>query len=551
MRQRWHLALSTLVLGCPLAAAGDSFPGEVPTLWIEKSEAAAGALSISWLPSCSGGARDYALFEGHLGDWYGHVPLSCSMGTDLIEDVTPGAGSRYYLVVPTDLESDGLHGTDGFGRARPRGGATCRPELDDTACGPDTPSCTTPADPGEDEKIGILRDYVAVVRAPPMASLAVVHEGSLVATSGLGGADGETMFWTASTSKLVTAVGAVSLMGEGLLDPDASVLVYVPEYSERNRREAQVLVRHLLQNRSGLPQDGGCANFACRRSFSGDATTVQYDLMVPDRGATLGNVFTPTMLARPPYSIFNETSFVPGTDYQYAGWGWMLVGRAMELAAGETFDVLLQERVLDRAGLCRATYDGSTVDANVALGTGTNAIDGYCLEPMLAPGHQGEGAPYHHDELDCAARMPQGGLHASAHDMGRLAEAILQDLDGAGVITDPAAMRLLFCPGGGSGVPGAPGSTCFGRAAVTGDQAIRFGADYGFGNFRRTYDYRGTTHDIYNHGGGRAGFGSYFAIIPEAGLGVVVLTNDGRGADWHDVAECAIRIYLHDATSCF
>ena len=107
----------------------------------------------------------------------------------------------------------------------------------------------------------------------------------------------------------------------------------------------------------------------------------------------------------------------------------MLVGRAMEIASGETFDYLLQDRVLNRAGMCRATYDGSTVDSNVALGTGSNPIDGWCLEPMLPPGHQGEGQPYYHDELDCAARMPQGGLHASAHDMGRLAESVLMDLD--------------------------------------------------------------------------------------------------------------------------
>ena len=59
------------------------------------------------------------------------------------------------------------------------------------------------------------------------------------------------------------------------------------------------------------------------------------------------------------------------------------------------------------------------------------------------------------------------------------------------------------------------------------------------------------TYDLYNHGGGRAGFSSYFAIVPEAGFAIVVLVNEGGGtAAWHDVAECAIRVYLHGATSC-
>jgi CubicO group peptidase (beta-lactamase class C family) len=411
--------------------------------------------------------------------------------------------------------------------------------------------CDFVPDPGEDDRIGIVRAYVESVHAPPKAGIAVVHESRLAATAGIGGADGQTMFWVASTSKFVTSVAAVTLMDAGLLDQNDHVTDYVVDYTENHGLEDQILIEHLLQNRSGLPQDGGCADFACRQDLPGTATTTQYDLMQPSRGATLANIFTPQMLAQVPYVVFNETSFPPGTGYQYAAWGFMLAGRAMEIASGTTFDGLLQDRVFNVAHMCRATYDGSLVDANAANGTGTDAIDGWCLEPMLPPGHQGEGQPYYHDELDCAARMPQGGLHASAHDMGRLAEAVLRDLDGARVIASPGAMRKLFCPDGGSGVPGAPGSTCLGRGAVTGSQAAQFGADYGFGNFRRTYAYGGTVYDLYNHGGGRAGFSSYFALAPEAGFGIAVVINGSGAFDWHDVAECAIRVYLHGAGSCW
>jgi len=416
--------------------------------------------------------------------------------------------------------------------------------------GSPAPHCQPVPDPGEDGRIGYVRAYVATHHAPPAAGIVVVHDGVLAATSGLGGADGETMFWIASTSKFVTAVGAVTLMEQGLLHPQDAVTDYVSDYTENNGLEDEIRIEHLLQNRSGLPQDGGCADFACRQDWPGDATTTQYALMVPNRGATLGNIFTPQMLDRVPYIVFNQTSFVPGTGYQYSGWGWMLVGRAMELGSGETFDALMQHRVLDPAGMCRATYDGANVGANVALGTGSNPIDGWCLEPMLPPGHQGEGQPYYHDELDCAARMPQGGLHASVLDMGRLAEAVLQDLAGAHRVAGPEAMRLVFCPGGGTGVPGATGSTCLGRGAVTGEQATLYGTDYGYGNFRRTYAYGGKVYDLFNHGGGRAGFSSYFAIVPEANFAISILINRDDAAAWHDVAECAIRVYLHGATSC-
>jgi CubicO group peptidase (beta-lactamase class C family) len=553
MRAYHFLVPLALVACCSLAGANSAeipIPGEVPTLWLDRSDGPGADLVVSWEGSCGAGATDYAIFEGVVGAWNSHTQVDCSdSGADLIEQVESGSGNRYYLVVPMDSTHEGSYGEMSSGELRPQGVVACRPVQDTTPCESNA-GCESSPDPGEDSRIGIVRDYITAQYAPAMAGIAVVHQGSLAATTGIGGANGETMFWIASTSKFVTAVGAVTLMAEGHLDQNNPVTTYVTDYTENNGRQGEILIEHLLQNRSGLPQDGGCAGFACRQDLSGDATTTQYDLMNPNRGATLGNIFTPAMLALEPYSIFNRTSFVPGTNYQYAGWGWMLAGRAMELASSQTFDILMQDRVLDRAGMCRATYDGMTVDSNAALGTGTNAIDGFCLEPMLPPGHQGEGEPYYHDELDCAARMPQGGLHASAHDMGRMAEAVLQDLDGASRITTAAASRKLFCPDGGSGIPGAPGSTCFGRAAVTGAHAVQYGPDYGFGNFRRTYFYRSTTYDLYVHGGGRAGFGSYFAIVPEAGLAVSVLVNNSASATWHDVAECAIRVYLHGATSC-
>lgn len=529
----------------PWVASGFSFaaPG-APVLKLD-------AAGLQWSPvaACTG----YDVVRGDLSDLlatdgdFAAATSTCAandvVATSLDDADSPPAGEGFFYLV----RSMTCHAVGTWDSGSPSQQGSRDAEI---AAAPNSQPCNVLPDPGDDGKIGIVRSYIQTHHAPPMAGIAVVSDSVLKATAGLGGADGQTLFWIASTSKFVSAVGAVTLMQEGLLDQNAPVTGYVEDYGENNGLEDQILIEHLLQNRSGLPQDGGCANFACRQDLPGDATTTQYDLMLPDRGATLGNIFRPEMLAKVPYSIFNATSFPPGGGYQYAGWGWMLAGRAMEIAAVQTFDVLMQQRVLDPAGMCRATYDGSTVDSNAALGTGSNAIDGWCLEPMLPPGHRGEGQPYYHDELDCAARMPQGGLHASALDLGRLAEAVLQDLAGAGRVTADAAMRQVFCPDGGQGVPGAPGSICLGRGQVTGSHATLYGSDYGFGNFRRTYVHAGRTYDLYNHGGSRAGFSSYFALVPEAGFAIAVVVNDETAAAWHDVAECAIRVYLHGAGFC-
>jgi CubicO group peptidase (beta-lactamase class C family) len=535
------LSAATVALVAPAAVLAT--PG-APVLQLD-------AVGLQWSPvaSCTG----YDAVRGGLGDLlatggdFAAATSLCGANnltvTALPDTDAPAAGEGFwYLVRAVTCHAAGSWDSGGPSQLGSRDA--------EIAASAVAGACDALPDPGEDGKIGIVRSFVQSHHGPAQAGIAIVSDGVLQATTGIGGANGQTIFWIASTSKFVTSVGAVTLMQQGLLDQNAAVTAYVPDYTENNGLQDQIVIEHLLQNRSGLPQDGGCADFACRQDLLGDATTTQYDLMVPDRGATLGNIFKPGMLAKVPYSIFNVTSFAPGSGYQYAGWGFMLAGRAMETAAGETFDLLMQHRVLDPAGMCRATYDGAAVDANAALGTGWNAIDGWCPEPMLPRGHQGEGQPYYHDELDCAARMPQGGLHASALDVGRLAEAVLADLGGAGRVTAAAAMHKVFCPDGGQGLPGSPGSTCLGRGQVTGEHAALYGLDYGFGNFRRTYVYGGRTYDLYNHGGGRAGFSSYFAIVPEAGFAVAVLVNSDGASAWHDVAECAIRVYLHGASSC-
>jgi CubicO group peptidase (beta-lactamase class C family) len=111
------------------------------------------------------------------------------------------------------IAGNGLHGGDARRHHLAPSGATL-----DRIPAPPVQECLAFADPGEDEQIGIVRDYVQSQYGPPAAGIAIVDDGVLAATSGIGGADGETMFWVASTSKFVTAVGALALMEQGLLD---------------------------------------------------------------------------------------------------------------------------------------------------------------------------------------------------------------------------------------------------------------------------------------------------------------------------------------------
>ncbi|MCP3980722.1 MAG: hypothetical protein GY716_15580 [bacterium] len=97
--------------GLDLQSAGSlSGPGALPAgLQVDKS--GVGDLLLNWPASCSPSATDYAVYEGLVGDWYGHTRRLCSDDlSDRTVELTPGTGSRYYLVVPLDETSEGSFG---------------------------------------------------------------------------------------------------------------------------------------------------------------------------------------------------------------------------------------------------------------------------------------------------------------------------------------------------------------------------------------------------------------------------------------------------------
>lgn len=104
--------------------------GRVPaTILLDKSTTTPGDLTISWSPSCTTVADDYGIYEGDVGSWYAHEDLACSdTGGDGEEDVTPGAGNHYYLVVPSGATggvTEGSYGRDSSGTERPVGTSVC------------------------------------------------------------------------------------------------------------------------------------------------------------------------------------------------------------------------------------------------------------------------------------------------------------------------------------------------------------------------------------------------------------------------------------------
>jgi hypothetical protein len=105
---------------------GDDVPGTP----LRMAKAGGAVLSFSWGGSCSGGATDYAVYEGPLGNPFtAHKPLACSTGGATSATLTPTlAGSSYFLVVPHDATVEGSYGRNSAEVERPQGPDFCVPQ---------------------------------------------------------------------------------------------------------------------------------------------------------------------------------------------------------------------------------------------------------------------------------------------------------------------------------------------------------------------------------------------------------------------------------------
>ena len=68
------------------------------------------------------------MYEGTLGTWYNHAAVTCSTsGTSAT--IAPGAGNRYYLVVPHASSVEGSYGKGVANAERPVGASACQPQV--------------------------------------------------------------------------------------------------------------------------------------------------------------------------------------------------------------------------------------------------------------------------------------------------------------------------------------------------------------------------------------------------------------------------------------
>jgi CubicO group peptidase (beta-lactamase class C family) len=308
----------------------------------------------------------------------------------------------------------------------------------------------------------------------PGCAVAAVRGGRVELVGGWGLRDREaglpvtrdTLFAIGSVTKAFTATTVGALVDEGLLAWDRPLRDYVPgvQLADPSASDRLTIV-DLLAHRSGLPR---------------------HDL---------------TWLGQPGRSraeIVRSLRFLPLSrdlrqEYQYCNLGYLAAGHAVEVLSGVPWEDFVRGRLLEPLGMRRTNLSVAEMLADDDHAAAYTRRGGVIAEVPQRP---------------LPAVAPAGAINSSAADMTRwlLVQLAGGQFDGATVMSPATATRQLtphmLMPESGE----LPGLTQY-----------AYGLGWAIGRYRE--------HRMAMHDGGIDGFTTHCVLLPDDGVGVVVLTN--------------------------
>jgi CubicO group peptidase (beta-lactamase class C family) len=380
--------------------------------------------------------------------------------------------------------------------------------LDRSAEGWATAPATTPAVdlrgvaplPLTGERRAAFEAYLADIMnrfGVPGASVAVVQNGEVVylqsfGVKELGGAapvSPDTLFAIASTTKAMTSAMAATVVDDGFMSWDTPVVQMLPAFAVADPAlTPRLTVADAFCMCTGLP------NRTWQIVFNASGLT-------PER--VIASVADMPLTA--PF----------GEQFQYTNQMYAVGGFSATVAAGgapndlnHAYHLAMRDRILGPIGMIRSTF---TLDRVLA--------DGDYAHPH-AGDLEGHTRPL---SLLATARLaemgagPSGALWSSAREMARWLQTQLADgvaPDGTRVVS-AANLQRTRAPR----VPIPPDPEA---PALLNDASRYYAMGWEVG------DYRG--QPLIHHSGGILGYNSQVTFLPDAGLGVVILTNGGPGA---------------------
>lgn len=398
--------------------------------------------------------------------------------------------------------------------ARPGAAPRSAPPLETARSGPTMAVREVPPtsfkDPKRAQKIAAalpkIHDVVAKFAADDRLvglAVGVVVDGALVFGEGFGKMHAETggavdihsAFRIGSITKVFTGMTALRLWEEGRLDLDAPAATVLPElvtiaYPSADARP--LTVRDILSHTAGLPRDP--------------------DLPVPAPAG--GYTREDVMHAIDGLSLVRA----PGVASEYSNLGFILLGHILAAVSNQPFGLAIREAILQPLGMKETVWEADEVSPT-RLTSGHVVVDG-ALKPL---------SPRPHNALSAA-----GGLFSTVDDLARFVAFQLDawppraDADDAPLArsTLREAQRLRA-------------HRSF-RARTTADEAATGGIEGGESGVGMPWSVSHGCEQTYvvGHNGAVDGFHATVRMLPNAGIGIIVLGN----ASWADTDAIAVAI---------
>jgi CubicO group peptidase (beta-lactamase class C family) len=215
----------------------------------------------------------------------------------------------------------------------------------------------------------------------------------------------DALFWIASQSKSITAVGLMMLVDEGKVRLDDPVEKHLPEFKNiwlaaeqdkdhilLKKPKRPITVRDILSHTSGMPFKSAMEEPTLDR--------------LPLRDAVASYALTPLQ-------------FEPGSKYQYSNAGINTAGRIIEVVSGMPYETFMDKRLFEPLGMKDTTF-WPTEDQLKRLAKAykpnadKNGLEETTIVQLQYPLSDRKRQP-----------MPAGGLFSTAQDVGRFCQMML------------------------------------------------------------------------------------------------------------------------------
>ena len=217
----------------------------------------------------------------------------------------------------------------------------------------------------------------------------------------------ETKFRIGSITKQFTAVAILQLQEQGLVDVQAPIATYLPDYPNGDR----ITLHHLLTHTSGIPEYLSGENF-------------------PDIAEWMRLPSTPEQLVERFQDL--PLDFTPGEAFKYSNSGYVLLTHILEVVSGQPYADYVQTNIFSPLAMNNTGYE----IPNAVI---TNLAQGYIF---IGPDLYLQTEP-----IDMSLPQGAGGLYSTLEDLatwnqwlyGTAAAQSILSKDSITLLTTPAA----------------------------------------------------------------------------------------------------------------